>query len=75
MQEFSRLFANGLDQARVAVTERTHGDTGAEIQVAFPRLIPKAAAVSAHGDKRKPPVGGKNVLLEEFGGAHWEGGP
>jgi hypoxanthine phosphoribosyltransferase len=64
MQQVSRLLADRLDQPRMAMAERAHGDAGAEIEVAFPGFIPQPAAGTAHRHKRKTPVGGKNMLAD-----------
>ena len=70
MEQFARLVADGGHQARVAVAERADGDAGAEIEVAFSRVVPQAAAFAADRGQREASVGGENVLGKEVGGVH-----
>ncbi len=78
VHQLARLVADRLDEFRVAVAERTHGDAHAEIQITLPRVVPQPRAGTSHGDQRKAAVGGQNVLRVEFGSRHgWRerGGP
>ena len=75
MEQFASLFTDRFDQARVAMAERTHGDAGAEIVVMFSIRIPKVATLATLRHKRETPIGGKDMLLELFGGGHRRGGP
>jgi hypothetical protein len=70
MHQLTRLVADRLDQARVAVPQRAHGDAHAEIEIAFPRFIPQASTRTAHWDEWKTSVGGKHVLQVAFGSRH-----
>ena len=75
MHQFAGLLPNCFYQARVTMAERTHGDAGAEIVVMFSIRIPKVATLATLRHKRETPVGGKDMLLELFGGGHRRGGP
>ena len=58
------LGLEGLDQDRVAVTQRVHRDAAGEVDVLAAFLIPQTAAFAAHRDDLLRSVVGHHVLVE-----------
>ncbi len=58
VHQLAGLVADRFDEFRVAMTERTHGDAHAEIQIAFSRFVPQPRTGASHGDQRKAAVSG-----------------
>jgi hypothetical protein len=70
VDQLTSLMTDRLNQARVAMTQRTHRDAHAEIEVAFAGIVPKPTALTTHRHKRKPPIGGKNMVRVTFRCGH-----
>ena len=63
MHQGLRLATDGRTHLRVAVAERTDGDTGEKIEILAAVRVPQPAAATAHHGRRKPVVGADENLV------------
>jgi len=64
VDEFARLFGQGLGDGRVGVPERADGDAAAEVEVAFARDVEQITARAVAQDDLEASVAGHDVVRE-----------
>ena len=64
MPQLFTLFMECRHQRRMAMSERSHGNTPGEINVLFPLLIPYPASFALHRNKFRRCINWQNNLIE-----------